>query len=41
MSKSNSELMEQSETLYNEYGKPLEQDYWGNLLPFAQMAGLW
>ena len=32
MSKSNSELMEQSETLYNEYGKPLEQDYWGEFV---------
>ena len=29
MSMSNSELMEQSEKLYNQYGKPLEQDHWG------------
>lgn len=29
MSKSNSELMEQSERLYDQYGKPLEQDHWG------------
>ena len=32
MSKSQSELMEQSETLYNEYGKPLEQDHWGEFV---------
>lgn len=29
MSKSNSELMDQSEKLYDQYGKPLEQDHWG------------
>ncbi len=29
MSKSNSELMKKSEQLYDQYGKPLEQDHWG------------
>ena len=25
----NSDLMEQSEKLYDQYGKPLEQEHWG------------
>lgn len=29
MPKSNSELMDQSDKLYDQYGKPLEQDHWG------------
>ncbi len=29
MSKVNSELMEQSEKLYDRYGKPFEQGHWG------------
>ena len=32
MSKSNTDLMEQSEKLYNQYGKPLEQDHWGEYI---------
>ncbi len=32
MSKSQSELMEQSENLYDKYGKPLEQDHWGDFV---------
>ena len=29
MSKSRSEFIEQSEKLYDQYGKPLEQAHWG------------
>jgi len=29
MAKSKSELMDQSDKLYAQYGKPLEQDHWG------------
>ena len=29
MLKSNSQLMAQSEELYNQYGAPLERDHWG------------
>ena len=29
MSKSNAELMEQSEKLYDQYGRPLEHEHWG------------
>ena len=32
MSKSQSELMDQSENLYDQYGKPLEQDHWGEFV---------
>ena len=32
MSKSNSELIDESERLYRLYGQPLEQDHWGEYL---------
>ena len=35
MSRTNSELMEQSEKLYDQYAKPLEQDHWGEYVAIA------
>ena len=36
MSKSQSELMDQSKNLYNQYGKSLEQDHWGEFVAISQ-----
>ena len=39
MGKSNSELMDQSEALYAQYGKPLEQDHWGKYVAIFPEGG--